>query len=147
VHPQTSVAYTYFNECSGGDGGSGAADDGPISDPGLPTVPGVICSRADSGCDDVVTPADIAAAAAKWPKVDWVKTAVTCNLLVDFNAILAAHTKSVEMMQLTPSLQGAFETTGFNRYFVSSTLWYDNIYYDLQNGIVLPTFMRQNNSN
>lgn len=37
VLPKTNVAYTWYNECSGG-GGPGA-DDGPITDPQLPDLP------------------------------------------------------------------------------------------------------------
>lgn len=52
VHPQKNFAYTYFNECEGG-GGVGE-DDGPITDPQLPAVPGGgsnICPRATK-CGD-----------------------------------------------------------------------------------------------
>jgi hypothetical protein len=129
---------SYYNECEGGDDETGG-DDGPITDPGLPELPSIICPRADSGCGDLPSNQDIVEATSKWPKVDWARTATSCSK-DDFNTLVTAHGKAVEMMRFTPTFNnGGFETTGFNRYFASSALWFEgnaNTWFSNQAGIV-----------
>ncbi|KAL1612344.1 hypothetical protein SLS60_000570 [Paraconiothyrium brasiliense] len=150
VHPRTGRGTTYLNDCSG-DGGVGPGPDegaGP-TDPGfsIPTLPdpnggsytgnsSCVYDKRSLGRRATCIPPDaavIAAASSKFPGVDWVTTAKTCNEPA-FSDLVDTHAKAIEMMELTPDLKSAWETPGFNRYFVASTLWQETDAWDAQSG-------------
>lgn len=47
--------------------------------------------------------------------------------------IYRVQLKAIEVMKLTGTLHDAYETTGFNRYFVRTPEWKGNDYYIKQN--------------
>ncbi|KAH7402481.1 hypothetical protein BKA66DRAFT_577711 [Pyrenochaeta sp. MPI-SDFR-AT-0127] len=93
--------------------------------PGSDGDGGIICPRADEKCSEPGQDV-IDAASSTFPRVDWEKTAETCKG-PSFTNLVATHGRAVEMMRFTGNtLKDAFRTTGFNRYFVQSTLWFED---------------------
>jgi hypothetical protein len=68
----------------------------------------------------------------KLPRVDWKVTAETCSE-DQMQIILDTQLKAIEVMKETGSLEDAFETTGFNRYFVTTAAWKNNDLFLKQN--------------
>jgi hypothetical protein len=68
----------------------------------------------------------------KLPRVDWEVTAETCSE-DQMRTIFDTQLKAIEIMIETGSLEEAFETTGFNRYFVTIDAWKNNNLFIKQN--------------
>jgi hypothetical protein len=71
----------------------------------------------------------------KLPRVDWKVTAQTCSE-DQMQIILDTQLKAIEIMKGTGSLEDAFETTGFNRYFVTTDVWKNNDLFIKQNSML-----------
>jgi hypothetical protein len=114
----------YYNTCGGAETGG---DDGDIKDPNLPAVPGATSEHCKRDMATFIGEAD-----CKLPRVDWKVTAETCNE-DQMQIILDTQLKAIEVMKETGSLEDAFETTGFNRYFVTTAAWKNNDLFLKQN--------------
>lgn len=145
VMPQTGRGTVYQNNCGDGGVGPGPDDGAGATDPGLPTVPDSgsggddggdggddLCPRDSVACTEPKA-ADIAAANTNWPGVDWTATAVTCKE-PSFSNLVSTHAQAVEMYNMHPTLQDAYSSTGFNRYFVQSTTWTETSMWEAQSG-------------
>jgi hypothetical protein len=115
---------SYYNTCGGAETGG---DDGDVKDPNLPAVPGATSEHCKR---DTATFMD--EANCKLPRVDWKVTAETCSE-DQMRTIIDTQLKAIEIMKETGSLEDAFETTGFNRYFVRTDAWKNNDLFIKQN--------------
>jgi hypothetical protein len=115
---------SYYNTCGGAETGG---DDGDIKDPNLPAVPGATSEHCKRDLATFIDKAD-----CKLPRVDWKVTAQTCSE-DQMQIILDTQLKAIAVMKETGSLEDAFETPGFNRYFVTTGVWKNNDLFIKQN--------------
>jgi CMP-N-acetylneuraminic acid synthetase len=116
--------FSYYNTCGGAETGG---DDGDIKDPNLPAVPGATSEHCKRDMATFMEKAN-----CKLPRVDWKVTAETCSE-DEMQTIFNTQLKAIEIMKETGSLEDAFETTGFNRYFVTTDVWKNNDLFIKQN--------------